>query len=477
MKNEKTYIPVSYLDNGKLYTAVNFQSSPFDIFIPFSNPSILSKIILIQRLLFGLSECTYQDYSIDNIKKHVSIIKNELFNFKDLGFIPTHAVQTNTVFNTFRSVFPELENLMNDESDPIFRLFIIQHLTNITLLLLHLEYKLAIQKYKACVCSETETETESLKDFELDMKEILALITPGIRSELTRRRLSFYNKIYSGYDTEFITKEVRSVEILCYTLASYSRTYVRYIPLNLNFSTDAESESASLPVPPIIDDVMTFLVRVYRELDEKPDDEIEQFIKQLDILVDSKEIEREKTDDGFVYSRARDLSSLYKKFITHYDENVTEYSLKILVEKSIELVRKNLQEEYQFFIGLFKTFLKATESNRYKVKNSFLHGLRSNIKMSVNDKTIIIPTKLDITLISHYSPADICTLTDFDKYKESMTLVKKTFITLSKPLRISDIDVHLRDTSLLTVGNSASLAALGSLYADDGLEKVQIDKK
>lgn len=105
--------------------------------------------------------------------------------------------------------------------------------------------------------------------------------------------------------------------------------------------------------------------------------------------------------------------------------------------------------------------------------------LNKSLKIKTRDlpNLITIPCTLEITLISHYSPADLCTLSDFEDYKPQLSLLSKTFVTLRKPMNVCGVRVHLRDTSLLTLGSGASLASLGNLYSDQGLEKMDIDGK
>lgn len=474
--NNETKITVLYLDEKSLTTVLSSNSSPLIPFSHFTQAFSIAKIILVQKLLFGLSECKYDDYSLQNIKTHVSRISNELFNYNKEGFIQPDAVSSNRVVRIFRSVFPELEPFFLEGSNTIYQLFILQHLANITLLLLQVEYKLALAKDEKT--DVTAEEADFLKDLELDVKDLRGKITPGIRSELTRRRMTVYNKVYSGYDTEYQVEEIRSVDLLCFTLASYSRSYLRYIPLNIDYSIETVGEAMS--VPNCISNFVQFLVKLYRHLDGKPDEDLEKLVEQLDLLVDSKELERITTNDTKIYSLPRDLSSLYTKYHTYYSEDESEYTLKYLVEKSISFIHSDLKNEYNQLIKLVSDKLCATEpkpSKSRRIKTLF-EGLRHNKKLELCDgKVIIVPTKLDLTMICHYSAADICTLKDLEEYKASMSIVKKTFVTIDKPLRISEIDVHLRDTSLLTVGNSSSLASLGKLYAADGLEKIEIAPK
>jgi hypothetical protein len=48
-----------------------------------------------------------------------------------------------------------------------------------------------------------------------------------------------------------------------------------------------------------------------------------------------------------------------------------------------------------------------------------------------------------------------------------LDIVHKSFITLGKPLRMQDCNVHIRDTLLLAPAGNRSLESLGKLYGGD----------
>jgi hypothetical protein len=67
-------------------------------------------------------------------------------------------------------------------------------------------------------------------------------------------------------------------------------------------------------------------------------------------------------------------------------------------------------------------------------------------------------------LIGHLTPADLGIMNDFDKFKEELSIVKKSFVTLHKPIVHADTNVIIRDTMLLAPGPSKSLGAISNLY-------------
>lgn len=84
-----------------------------------------------------------------------------------------------------------------------------------------------------------------------------------------------------------------------------------------------------------------------------------------------------------------------------------------------------------------------------------------------------------LTLIGHWTLADLAMFSDFPKLKLRFDSIRNTYLTLSRPLKVKVtlgghayiVLVTLRDSMLLTPGASQSLASLGALL---GLEKVEL---
>jgi hypothetical protein len=65
---------------------------------------------------------------------------------------------------------------------------------------------------------------------------------------------------------------------------------------------------------------------------------------------------------------------------------------------------------------------------------------------------------------SHYNSADLPMLSDFESIKNLMNVVNKSFVTIRKPLRLYNFNVHIRDTILLAPGGMGTLDKIGSMY-------------
>lgn len=71
-------------------------------------------------------------------------------------------------------------------------------------------------------------------------------------------------------------------------------------------------------------------------------------------------------------------------------------------------------------------------------------------------------------LIGHYNSADLSLLSGFEELKKSLSVIKKSFVTLGKPLKYDECFVYIRDTQFLFPAGNHSLPAVGRLYSSEG---------
>jgi len=62
-------------------------------------------------------------------------------------------------------------------------------------------------------------------------------------------------------------------------------------------------------------------------------------------------------------------------------------------------------------------------------------------------------------------------LSDFGDFKQLLSIVNKSFVTVNKPLKIYESRVFIRDTILLAPTGMGSLDQIGSIY------KLEVDYK
>jgi len=132
---------------------------------------------------------------------------------------------------------------------------------------------------------------------------------------------------------------------------------------------------------------------------------------------------------------------------SYYDlETVSDaYSFQNLVENSFQDQSENILKLNRFLIEILKT---------YKIPR--------------------VPMRKELYLIAHFTTADVCSLTDFQEIKNKFNILRKSFVSLDKTIRVRGWKIILRDTSLLSpVG--ASLSSISELYNSE-FKKIIVPK-
>lgn len=155
------------------------------------------------------------------------------------------------------------------------------------------------------------------------------------------------------------------------------------------------------------------------------------------------------------------------------------------------------KEHYWCFRGGFFTILaifNSIENEQGRVKGNYKQILswffndKQNVKSRMRTKILLIQGSLECNislsvtkntyLIGHYNAADFSMLNGFDEIKQSLSIVSKSFLTMAKPIKINNTNIHIRDTILLAPGGQKSLAGLGKLYEKEGdFNKRQLTQK
>lgn len=106
------------------------------------------------------------------------------------------------------------------------------------------------------------------------------------------------------------------------------------------------------------------------------------------------------------------------------------------------------------------------KSTKSRIKNTLCYKSGEKISLSLVK---------NVYLCSHYNSADLSILDDFTTLKQDLNIVGKSFVTLGKPLKISGVNLYIRDTMLLTPGSLKSLDSVGKLYeSEGGYNKIEI---
>ena len=166
------------------------------------------------------------------------------------------------------------------------------------------------------------------------------------------------------------------------------------------------------------------------------------------------------------------LSTLTTKIL--YTDN---YSLTDLVNESKreshiidsrvfqKIVDQLTKTEYSFESSKINTWF---ENSRSKPRT------RTTLRFNTGDKISLNVVK-NHYICSHYNPADLSMLSDFNEFKSGLNIVNKSFVTLGKPLVVSNVNVYVRDTFLLAPQKARSLDALSRMYESElGFSKMEI---
>jgi hypothetical protein len=171
-------------------------------------------------------------------------------------------------------------------------------------------------------------------------------------------------------------------------------------------------------------------------------------IKQSNLL--AEESLNQSLNDLFkllksIYNDSTDLA-LHSQSIYAKDDNLGLEGL--LYEESIEPEVEELQ-------------------NSKKLSRKYMNSF-TNLRVSV---TII----RNLYLIAHLTAADLSIMNDFNDFKDYLSIVNKSFVTLGKGFVFDNTIIHLRDTMLLAPGGNKSLKAIGKMY-DQKLTKVELSR-
>ena len=95
------------------------------------------------------------------------------------------------------------------------------------------------------------------------------------------------------------------------------------------------------------------------------------------------------------------------------------------------------------------------------------------LSVGIDVETTRLKIHKEVYLLAHFTTADISSWSDFEEVKFS--ILRKCFITISNKKAYKGWKVFLRDTSLLSP-TTQSLGAIGELYSDLGLNKIDLPK-
>jgi hypothetical protein len=148
----------------------------------------------------------------------------------------------------------------------------------------------------------------------------------------------------------------------------------------------------------------------------------------------------------------------------------TGYSLQNLLADTTESCSVHLHANFKEIVRVLKKYdlqndygklLRWYERSKFKprtlTKLLFGSGDRLNLSIVTN-----------YYINAHYNCADLPMLSDFELFKDQLSIVNKCFLTLGKSLKIYGSSVYFRDTKLLAPAGKGRLDQIGDLYKNEG---------
>ena len=385
------------------------------------------------------------------------------------------------------------------------------NLYNYTLKLMH----------STMVNTELETDSDLIANYENLSGVIYEKIDPSIRIKIQKRGLSIIQNIYTGFDTEYVNKgDPMLNELISVQLAVNTKTllkipkYTEYELSTLNVQTGEEhkinkSRDENFKYY-MVENSLVRCIKEIRSLRYKKND------LSISILIEGLQrlnIPFMEKDDCFVFSFPRTPIQPY----IYYEKDPKDYSyykkdsegnyikeedkgggfgIKNMIDQSNLIGEDHLKNDYDRLIDLLKGISSAIKDDlnadwiKVKEKYNILDPIKSKIipeealvkRMSRVKMTSFTDDKVSVTkirnnyLIAHWTTADLPMFNDFEELKKVLVnIVNNSFVTLGKPVLISNTNVFIRDSMLLAPQGHKSLESVGSLYGGD-FKKVDIAK-
>ena len=354
---------------------------------PFYKIKDLGKVFVLRAYLFSLVQL-----SPDKILNYqeLEIFREGVLNLlhSNNGYLNKEKLESNKLLNFFRSSSqPDMKLDYNE----------VQCFYSLIILILLLEYELYTMYYEDLYNRNTEGK-ESLKIFLSDIKENKRKLRNHLASEfkvlLSKTRINLMNKIYSGFDTEFQMLSSNNNELLAYTTCSYSKQFICIKNLDLGI------------IESVYKAQLVEMIKILRFLNKKYDVEIDELSTCLS--QNKEQIEKIECKEYNLYSKREE--NLKKLLVTNFydlEDKANDYSIRELVVRSIESQKSRIDEITEFH----QVFLKKVRLPR-------------------------IPVKKEVCLIAHFTTADVSSLADFQEFKTSFSILRKSFVTLERNIRL-----------------------------------------
>ena len=402
----------------------------------------LTLFFSLRSLLFSLVEVNpIKVLSFESLKEFLSRVLELFYSFNSKGYINQCDMESNQIFNVFRSYFPGYRNVFrNNEMKFVSLSYELEHFHNLIILVLLFE----IELYKKHFIEELKTvdfnDRDNLKEIVYLLKqesiEMKKTLSGGIRVSLSRNRLIIQDRIYVGFDTEYKNLDAHTNNLICYTTASMSESLLKIRSNKIDFSL--KEGKVYLPKT---SGLITTGIKLIRFLRDKKDFELEN----LRCLLDN--------EPGL------------SKFVLFNDDVV--YKQKDFDINKIHTSFHDVKSDITQF-SLFK-MLDVIFSNNNNIKS-----ISNACYFRECTKSLKPVFRPECYLTAHFTAADVSLFSDFNEIKNKFSVLNKSFLTLDKTLSYKKWKIHLRDSTLLSPAGM-SLKSIGSLYPLLPLEKIDLN--
>jgi len=319
------------------------------------------------------------------LKKFLFSVQEELYSFRADGFVSIENMESNKIFNIFRSFYPKHKNVfcsMEEHSN----LNELEHYHNLIILLLLYEIEKTL---------EFVSTREEIDDLKTERSLLNKTLSGGIRVSLSKNRLVLLNKKYVGFDTEYHNVNSMENKLLCYTTASVSETIVKIRSPEVDFSLSVGHSQSHLPQTASL---INIVIKLIRRLRGKKDFELTQLENRLSLIPDLQRLTLRNKDVIFI--KKIEFEKIESNF---YDlrSDTSQFSFYGLLEKELEIDKK----EYD---------IRLEEPLR-----------ELNLKPTIKNECV---------LVAHFTTADVSLFYDFNEIKTKFTVISKSFLTLDKYL-------------------------------------------
>lgn len=329
--------------------------------------------------------------------------------------------------------------------------------------------------------AENRFEVDDITDLGRVIKDLESMLDPTILKRLQKVGLCITQNIYQGFDTEYepLNSRKNLNELLSIQLAARSRLILK-APIVKTFSIEYLHPLTSEVKPKIVPLVPDIVVKSINETILKcrsvKHGEYDKIIDHLvECLKKSNLLKNFNSGDSIIFLLPHtELKQLFKF--------TNSYTLKELIENTDEMMDDSLKANSLLFTKkvneIFKTYdLRTVDRigdriddllNLDKMYKAF-NKCNSRFSINFKDVKVHVTTKLNLILCCHLSNADLSMLSDFEEFKNDLTIVNKNYVVLGRGLIFEDcrFKLTIRDTMLLAPGSGKALADIGKIYGEE----------